>query len=145
LRDGNPENDPRVYLTSGILRALPDKKTQVYPGWYYISTLVKHLGRYQPYRVIREDGGVWIYQYRHRDFHDSLACFIYKPTVNGSSIKDFSWAIGNTVNNQVSKVGFSDNSEQGLTEIMKIQDGKVSIEVLEKPTLYLYKQPNSEK
>ena len=47
-RYGYPEDDPRVYLTSGILRTLPDGKTLVYPGWYYISTLVKRLGKIIP-------------------------------------------------------------------------------------------------
>ena len=84
LRDRNPENDPRVFLTSGILRSLPDGKTQVYPGWYYISTLVNHLGKYLPDRVVREQGDIWIYRYRHSEFPDSLAYFIYKPTTNGS-------------------------------------------------------------
>jgi hypothetical protein len=31
LRDSNPENDPRVYLTSGIICTLPDGKTKAIP------------------------------------------------------------------------------------------------------------------
>jgi hypothetical protein len=141
LRDGNPENDPRVYLTSGILRTLPDGKTQVYPGWYYISTLVNFLGKYRPERVIREEGGIWIYQYRHTVYPDSLAYFIYKPTVNGSHVSSFTLRTGKTISNQVRKVSFLDNTDQGKEEIIPVNNGEIKMDVLEKPTLILYKEP----
>jgi hypothetical protein len=141
LRDGNPENDPRVYLTSGILRTLPDGKTQVYPGWYYISTLVNHLGKYQPDLLVREEGDTWIYRYRHSEFPDSLAYFIYKPTVDGSRVSAFTLEIGKTMNSQVRKVSFLDNTDQGAVEIMKVLNGEIIIDVQEKPVLILYKEP----
>jgi hypothetical protein len=141
LRDGNPENDPRVYLTSGILRTLPDGKTQVYPGWYYISTLVNHLGKYRPDLVVREEGDTWIYRYRHSEFPDSLAYFIYKPTADGSRVSAFTLETGKTMNSQVRKVSFLDNTDQGSVEIMKVLNGNIKIDVLEKPVLILYKEP----
>jgi len=141
LRDGNPENDPRVYLTSGILRTLPDGKTQVYPGWYYISTLVNFLGKFRPESVVREEGNVWIYQYRHTVYPDSLAYFIYKPTVTGSHVASFTLGTGNTIGNQVRKISFLDNMDQGKEEILPVVLGKIKMDVLEKPTLILYKAP----
>jgi hypothetical protein len=119
-------------------------KTRIYPGWYYISTLVNRLGKYQADSIVREEGDVWIYRYRHKEFADSLACFIYKPTANGSRINAFRMEIGNTIN-QVAKVSFSDSSDQGTMEVVKVTDGKISIDIQEKPTLILYKQPNTEK
>jgi hypothetical protein len=145
LRDGNPENDPRVFLTSGIVYRPSKGKTQIYPGWYYISTLVNRLGKFQADSVIREEGDVWIYRYRHKEFPDSLAYFIYKPSANGSRINAFTLEIGNTVNNQVGKVTFSENSARDSTEIMKVQNGKIQVDVEEKPSLILFKQPHAEK
>src|SRR5664279_885908 len=145
LRDGNPENDPRTYLTSGILRSLPDGKTLVYPGWYYISTLVNRLGKYRPDRVVREDGDVWIYQYRHSEFPDSLAYFIYKPTVDGSQVNSFTLKTPKIPGNQVEEISFLDHNDQGASEILKVNDGKITINVLEKPKILLFKEPGGGK
>jgi hypothetical protein len=140
LRDGNPENDPRVYLTSGILRGLPDGKTQVYPGWYYISTLVNRLGKYKPDRIISEKGDVWIYRYRHSEHPDSLAYFIYQPTVKGRRTVSFSLETGNAAVNRALKISFLDDSEQGREEILQVGDRKIKAEVGEKPILILYQE-----
>ena len=137
LRDGNPQDDPRVFLTSGLLRSLPNGKTQVYPGWYYINTLVKQLGNYLPERIIQETGDVWVYQYRHRDHADSLAYFIYKPTVNGTRLAAFTLQTGNLVENQARKISFLDSSEDGRNELIPALNGKVTLAVEEKPVLLL--------
>jgi hypothetical protein len=141
LRDGNPEDDPRVYLTSGILRTMPDGKTKVYPGWYYISTLVNRLGKYRPDKVILENGGVWIYRYRHTEQPDSVAYFVYKPTVDGSRLSSYTLETGNTVGNAVRKISFLDDSEQGKEETVTVSDGKIQIPVEEKPVLILCEEP----
>ena len=140
LRDGNPENDPRVYLTSGILRSLPDGKTLVYPGWYYISTLVNRLGKYLPDKVISEKGDVWIYRYRHSVHSDSVAYFIYKPTVNGSRLNAFTLETGNGDGNQALKISFLDDNDLGKEEILPVIGGKIQTEVNEKPIIILYKE-----
>jgi hypothetical protein len=145
LRDGNPENDPRVYLTSGILRGMPDGKTRVYPGWYYISTLVGCLGRYLPDQIIREEGDVWIYRYRHIDHPDSVAYFIYKPTVNGGRVRDFSLETGMVSGNQVQKISFTDDSETGKRESIPVNAGKIRFTVQEQPVLILFREPSSVK
>jgi hypothetical protein len=144
LRDGNPENDPRVFLTSGILRTIPDGKTQVYPGWYYISTLVNRLSEYKPDQIISENGDVWIYRYRHQDHPDSLAYFIYKPTVNGSRLASFTLEMGNTFGNRVRKISFLDDEMQGREEWLPVTGGKITTEVQEKPILIMYRDVRSE-
>jgi hypothetical protein len=145
LRDGNPEDDPRVFLTSGILRDLPGGKTLVYPAWYFISTMVNTLGKYKPDKVIREDGNVWIYRYRHEVFRDSVGYFIYKPTVSGSRVASFKLETGKTTDNQVRLVRFLDNAERGKEEILPVNEGKVQIDVEEKPMMVLCKDPYAEK
>jgi hypothetical protein len=145
LRDGNPENDPRVFLTSGILRGMPDGKTLVYPGWYYISTLVNRLGKYRPDQVVRENGDVWIYRYRHTEHPDSLAYFIYKPTVSGGNLASFIFETGKTAGNQVQKISFLDDTDRGKEEILPVRDGKIRVDVLEKPIIILYQEPRAGK
>jgi hypothetical protein len=145
LKDGNPEDDPRVYLTSGILRAMPDGKTLLYPGWYYISTLVNRLGKYRPDQIIREDGDVRIYRYRNIVYPDSVAYFIYKPTVNGSSLSKFTLVTGEVSGNVLRKISFYDDSDRGKEEIIPVAEGRIQLSVEEKPCLLLYKEPGQRK
>jgi hypothetical protein len=145
LRDDNPENDPRVYLTSGILCTLPDGKTKVYPGWYYISTMVNRLGKFRPDKVIRETGDVWVYRYRHAEKPDSVAYFVYKPTVNGSQLSSYTLELGKNTGNLVTAIRFQDDSEQGTEEPIQVADGKIRLSVEEKPAIILYKEPPDQK
>lgn len=140
LRDGNPPEDPRVFLTSGIVRTLPDGKTEVYPGWFYISTLVNRLGKYRPDKIIQETGNVWIYRYRHTDWPDSVAYFIYKPTVNGSREEAYSFGLDNLTGNRLLKISFQDDSDRGKEEQITIKDEKIRVTVEEKPILLLFKE-----
>ncbi len=140
LRDGFPETDPRVFLTSGILRSMPDGKTKVYPAWYYINTLVSRLGKYKPEKIIQESGDVWIYKYVHSEFPDSVAYFIYKPTVNGSRINSFTLDAGNMNLSTVLKLGFTDETDQGKEENLPVTLGKIKISVEEKPVLIFGKE-----
>jgi hypothetical protein len=140
LRDGNPEDDPRTYLTSGILRAMPDGKTMVYPGWFYISTLVNRLGKYRPDKIVRESGDAWVYRYRHSEKPDSIAYLIYKPTINGSRLASYSLETGNTAENRFMKISFQDNADQGNEEWVTVLNGKIQIPVEEKPILLLGKE-----
>ncbi len=145
LRDGNPPDDPRVYLTSGIIRTMPDGKTFAYPGWYYISTLVNRLGNYRPDSLIRETGDVWVYRYRNIDYPDSLAYFIYKPTANGSRIDSWNLECGGVDGKIIRKISFLDQSQQGKEETIPLVNGKIKISVEETPQLILFKDPESNK
>ncbi len=145
LRDGNPPDDPRVYLTSGIIRTMPDGKTFVYPGWYYISTLVNRLGNYLPDSLIQENGDVWVYRYRNIKYPDSLAFFIYKPTANGSRIDSWNLEFGGAAGKTIRKISFLDQSQQGMEETIPLVNGKINISVEETPQLILFKDPESNK
>jgi len=140
LRDGNPENDPRVFLTSGILRTMPDGKTLVYPAWYYISTLINRLGQYQAEQVVREEGDVWIYKFRNKNQKDSIAYFIYKPTINGSKLKNYPLDLNGIGGIQVSKISFQNGSEQGIEIPVPVSKGKLILDIGEKPILILSKE-----
>jgi hypothetical protein len=140
LRDRNPENDPGVFLTSGVLCTLPDGKTLVYPGWYYISTLVNRLGKYRPDQVISESGNLWIYKYRNTDHTDSVAYFVYKPTVNGGP--DISYNLGALQTNGAAlmKVDFTDDSENGKQVMIPNSGEGLRISVGEKPSIIFCKE-----
>jgi hypothetical protein len=140
LRDGYPEDDPRVYLTSGILRTLPDGKTKVYPGWYYISMMVNRLGKYRPDKIIREYGNVWVYRYRHTEKPDSVACFIYQPSVKGNRPVVYTLETGTTVGNRVARISFREDSDLGNEEIFPVTNEKLGLLIEGKPILVLYKE-----
>ncbi len=140
LKDSKPEDAPDTYLTSGILRQMPDGKTIAYPGWFYINTLVQRLGDYLPDSVISEKGNVWIYRYRHHQFRDSVACFVYMPTVDGNKELHYPLPVGNVYGNLVRQINFTDDAELGIENTLPVSDGIVRIKVEEKPILILYKQ-----
>jgi hypothetical protein len=140
LRDSYPEDAPDLYLTSGILRQMPDGKTMVYPGWYYISTMVNQLGNYTADRVISEKGNVWIYKYRHRLFHDSVAYFVYSPTVIGAKIRQYALSVGNITDDIAREIIFKDDSEQGSESRLTATGSRVIIPVEEKPLLILCRE-----
>lgn len=137
LKDSKPEEAPDVYLTSGILRQMPDGKTMAYPGWYYISTLVNQLGNYTADQVITEKGSVWIYKYRNRQSPDSVAYFVYAPTVNGTKVPRFALPVGNVTGNSVRKISFSDDSDMGISDPVAVNRGFAVIPVAEAPVLVL--------
>jgi hypothetical protein len=145
LRDSNPEDDPRVYLTSGILRTMPGGRTKIYPGWYYISTLVNRLGKYRPDKIISESADVWIYRYRHVEHPDSVAYFIYKPTINGSRVVSFTLETGAKEAKKADKISFLDDSELGKAENVPISAGRIRLDIEEKPVLLLCKEPSGKK
>ena len=116
---------------------MPDGKTMAYPGWYYISTLVNQLGNYIPDSVISEKGNVWIYKYRHQQVRDSVAYFVYAPTVNGTKIGQYSLYLGKVSGNTVREIDFKDDSDQGNENLLKVKQGTVIIPIDEKPRLVL--------
>jgi hypothetical protein len=145
LRDRNPENDPGVFLTSGIVASLPDGKTKIYPGWYYISTLVNRLGKYRPDKIISENGNVWVYRYRNADHPDSIAYFIYKPTVNGGRVASFTLETSYAVGNPALKISFLDDSDAGREEKIDLKNGSFRFSVEEKPQIILCRDPLRDK
>jgi hypothetical protein len=139
LRDVKPADDPDVYLTSGVVREMPDKSIQPYPSWFYISAFEARLADYRPDRIVSEKGPVWIYKYRHVYAPDSVAYFIYEPSHNGSRDATFSLALGN-VRGDAAEVGFTPDSPVGVSGSRKVVNGAVTLAVEEKPKLVFVKE-----
>ena len=136
MSDDNAEDDPRVYLTCGIVRKLPERKIQIYPGWYYINTLVNQLGKYIPDKVIQEKDDVWVYRYRHSERPDSIAYFVYKPTVNGSQVSGYNLNVGDMAGGMIRKISLTGDSVVS-EELMTVTNGKLKMIVKEMPEIYL--------
>lgn len=134
VKDNVDENDPNIFITSGVLRQLKDQEYAPYPAWYYISTLVHHLGNYIPEAVIKEEGDVWVYRYRNKISPDSAAYFVYCPTRNGKKISSYSLQTGNGV---ASQIAFKESSVTGTVTALPVTGGKVNIEVGEMPKLVI--------
>ena len=60
-------------------------------------------------------------------------------------VSSFTLETGKTVDDQVRKVSFLDNTDQGTDELLKVRDGKITIDVQEKPVLIIFKEPDVEK
>jgi hypothetical protein len=134
MKDDVNETDPNTYLTSGLLRDEQNGKFKPYPSWFFISTLVNHLGNYVSDSIISEKGDVWLYRYRHQSMPDSIAYFVYCPTRNGKKVAHYEIALpgGSTSANEVS---FVDQSATGVTRKLQIVNGKISVDVSEVPKL----------
>ena len=135
IKDDVDENDPNTYLTSGLLRDQQNGHFAPYPGWYYISTLVNHLGNYVPDGIVSEKGDVWIYRYKNKTSPDSLAYFVYCPTRTGKKIPAYQLELPGAASANV--VNFVDNSSTGLVQNVRVTDGKISVGVSEIPILVL--------
>jgi hypothetical protein len=98
------------------------------------------LGKYRPERIIQESGDVWIYKYVHTEIPDSVAYFVYKPTVNGGRINSFTLETGKINLSTVLKMGFTDDTDQGKEEILPVTRDKIVIAVEEKPVLIFCKE-----
>ncbi|MBS1598716.1 MAG: hypothetical protein JST75_10875 [Bacteroidetes bacterium] len=136
LKDGNPETDPRVYLTSGILRQMPDGSTKPYPGWFYISSFVNRLANYTADSIVSEKGNVWVYKYRNQLSPDSVAYFVYCPTRNGIKVDAYPLRVGKAAGD-VEEIYFADDSPSGKAVLKKVLSGVVDVQVEEKPKLIL--------
>lgn len=139
LKDGNPEDDPRVYLTSGILRAMPDGSTKPYPGWFYISSFVNRLANYYADTIISEKTNVWVYKYRNRLSPDSVAYFVYCPTRNGTKVDAYALRVGKS-SGEAQEIDFTDNDPLGKAVARPIRDNSFNIVVEEKPKLVMLRE-----
>ncbi|HUR10200.1 MAG TPA: hypothetical protein VM012_02455 [Flavitalea sp.] len=139
IKDTENENHDGVYLTSGVLYQDPNQNYTPYPGWYYINTLVNHLGDYVPEKVISEKGKVWIYQYRNSKSRDSVAYFMYCPTHNGTTVKDFTFNT-RSLRGEARKVTFQDKQLQGKEEMIVVKNGVIRVNVTENPSIIFVRE-----
>ena len=135
LKDAAPPDSASVYLTSGVLRQMPDGSLRPYPSWFYISTFESRLADYQPDRIVSEQGKVWVYKYRNALSPDSVAYFVYAPARDGSGDPAFALRVGNTAGGDAREVDFAPDSAEGHVIDRKVARGVVSIGVEGKPKL----------
>lgn len=137
VKDANDENDPNLFLTSGVLRQVDNFEHVPYPAWYYINALVHHLGNYIPEKIISEKGNVWVYKYRNKLSPDSAAYFVYSPTYKGTKVNNYELATGGVA---AAEVSMKDKLPEGSVVNTPITNGKVRVNVGEMPKMILVKE-----
>lgn len=137
--EGSHEYD-LFFLSCGVIRHKGINQYEPYASWYYINTLINHLGNYTPEKIISEKDNVWIYKYRNKQSPDSAAYFIYSPTYNGTKLDNYSLNLGRVAGSSVVEVSLKDNSETGITRNLPITNGSVKVNVTEAPKFLLVKE-----
>jgi hypothetical protein len=138
IKDDGDENHPAMFVTSGLLRQHGATYTP-YPAWYYISTLVHHLGNYIPEKVVSEQGKVWVYKYRNKISPDSAAYFVYCPTRNGSKT-DYDLAVTVAPGTSATEISFAEHSVTGAVASKAAANGKLRLQINEVPKLVVVKE-----
>jgi hypothetical protein len=139
LQDNDPEDHEAYFITSGLVRKLSESSFLRYPAWYYISTMLNHIGNYVPDSIISEKGNVWVYKYRHKQTSDSVAYFVYCPTRNGTKVNGYTLELGR-VTGDATVVSFEENSEEGSVINKPIQGGVIKLDVTEFPKIVMVKE-----
>lgn len=139
IKDTEKEDQESVYLTAGVLYQDPYQHYTPYPGWFYINTLVQHLGNYKPDQVVTEKGNVWIYKYRHATAPDSVAYFIYSPTHNGTKVNGYVLKTKSSAR-QAIQVSLADKIQAGVLETKNVRNGSVMVDVNESPKIIFIKE-----
>jgi hypothetical protein len=140
LRDYGPEADPNPYATCGIIGPAQGGGTKAYAAWFYICAFVRRLGDYAPDGIVREKGDVWVYKYRNRLAHDSVAYFVYCPTRNGTKVHNYQLSVGEAQGGHATQVFFTDQSSWGEQVNRAVTQGAVTVDVEERPQLILLKE-----
>lgn len=134
MKDMEPETNPYIYLTSGLVHQSIDGKVTPYPSWYYVTAMMHQLANYVPDSIISEKGNVWIYRYRQ---NDSLALFVYAPARKGNKYPGYSLRLG-SFNGQATVISFADNNKTGIATNKPVVNGKLLIDVDEVPKIILF-------
>jgi hypothetical protein len=117
----NDENARGTFATSGMIGG--PANNSVYPAWYYWSTVVEHLGNYQPDSIVSESGPVWIYRLKNQQNPDKKAFILYSPTTNGNIIKNFSFKVQEYNNHSITEIRLADNNPTGVVKPGKFASG----------------------
>lgn len=135
MKDHETEDNPNIYLTSGIVYQSLDGKVTPYPAWYYLAALMHHLGNYVPDSILSEKGNVWVYRYRHRSQPDSVALFVYAPTRKGNKYNGYELPVPAAA---ATEVIFEDTNQTGRSQRKQVVNGKLTLDVGEMPRIILY-------
>jgi hypothetical protein len=140
LRDTDPEDNPGIFLTSGLVRQMPDGTIRPYASWFYVSAFENRLANYSPDKIISEKGDVWVYKYRNKISPDSVAYFVYSPTHDGTRIDDYALNLGKAAGGDAAEISFSGDNAEGIQVNKKILNGSVNLIVEESPKLIILKE-----
>lgn len=140
IKDDYPDDEPAIFVTSGVIRQVKQDVWEPLPAWFYISTLVNRLGDYVPEKIVSEKGDVWIYQYRNKLDPHSVAYFVYCPSYSGKKVDNYSLALGSKAVGQATAVTMADQSESGKETLLPVNNGKVTIQVNEVPQLIFVRE-----
>ena len=142
MKDQVDETSPYVYLTSGLVYQSLDQKVKPYASWFHVNTLMHHLADYVPESIISEKGNVWIYRYRHQTQKDSVALFVYAPTIKGNKYPGYTLDLGRA-QAQATQISFADNNKTGIVVNKPVANGKLAVDVDEVPKLILFQDLGS--
>ena len=137
IKDDSDESHEGQFLTSGVIRQINHQTHLPYPAWFYINTMVHHLGNYVPEKIISEQGNVWVYTYRNKTSPDSAAYYVYAPTRKGTKVNGYSLRTGG---NSASELSFADKVPTGHVRKTPISGGVVKVDVSEMPKLIFVKE-----
>lgn len=139
MKDHEPANSSKVYLTSGLIYQSMNGAITPYPSWFHVTTMMHHLADYVPDSIISEKGNVWIYQYRHQTRKDSVALFVYAPTHKGKKYPAYQLNVKAASGNAV-EVSLDDKSKTGRITAKPIANGKIITDVDEVPKIILFSE-----
>ena len=140
LRDSDPEDNPGVFLTSGLVRQMPDGSIKPYASWFYVSAYENRLANYSPDKIVSEKGDVWIYKYRNRLAPDSVAYFIYSPTHEGVRVENYVLKLGRSAGGEASEISFTGDNPEGIQVDRKLVNGSLTLAVEESPKLVILRE-----
>ncbi len=134
LRDVDP-NSSTKFNTSGLC-ASKSNNWEPKPSWYYVYTLKNRLKNMQ-YTTEIESGNsnVWIYKFDHTD-SDLEAYAVWCPTSNEIFMENYELSLPASMA-EARLVELVDGSIFGNESILELTDGKVSLDVSERPVIVL--------
>ena len=132
MKDMDPESNPYIYLTSGLVHQELNGKVTPYPAWFYVTAMMHQLANYVPESIVSEKGNVWIYRYKQ---NDSTALFVYAPTTKGNKYPGYSIDVNA---NNATVISFADNSKTGIAVNKPVVNGKLVIDVDEVPKIIIF-------
>lgn len=132
LRDVNPDNSTK-YQTSGLTTS---KKNGFEPkrSWYYLSTLKNQLTGMIFDKVMVKSAYVYLFRFKHPSKKE-YAYVIWAPTSDDRLIKNYELSFEHDDQSQVELIKFADKKQNGISEQLNIEKGKITLDVSETPQI----------
>ena len=128
LRDVNADS-PYLFATCGLMGPKGDWTPK--PSWYYVYTMKNRLaGMSFEKEIPSGNPNVWIYQFRHKVSGD-VAYAVWSPTSNNTRVNNYQLQLNDESNAYLVEMQHGD--KDGIVTQLPISNGKVSINVSERP------------